>query len=272
MTDTRSVDWDSVVSLAANTKTAYRRALENIPAGTLGSVDSVVDQIHQMVAQEMSYSTINVAVSGWSWWIRHNGMAPVTTDTQVRQLLESVRRNTDTTQIQKHPLTIEMLGEAVLRVEHHQMLMLGLTTGLRGSELVGVKVEDIHQVRDKFVLRVRKAKTGSRTIPLSQRSVEVVTSRMQTMSRLGKESFLFPGRSNGHISRKTVERQCKSVAEQCGFDPADYASHSLRAGFICGALDKGAKFHEIMRVTGHKSEQMIWHYAMASATHSAIEL
>ncbi len=45
--------------------------------------------------------------------------------------------------------------------------------------------------------------------------------------------------------------------QRAGFDPADFGGHSLRAGFVTSAAEKGATAERIMDHTGHKSIGMV---------------
>jgi hypothetical protein len=41
----------------------------------------------------------------------------------------------------------------------------------------------------------------------------------------------------------------KEIAEACGYDPAQIAGHSLRAGFATTAANRGKSLHNIMRAS-----------------------
>ena len=45
-----------------------------------------------------------------------------------------------------------------------------------------------------------------------------------------------------------------------GFDPAEFSGHSLRAGFVTSAAEKGATAERIADHTGHESIGMVWVY------------
>jgi site-specific recombinase XerD len=48
----------------------------------------------------------------------------------------------------------------------------------------------------------------------------------------------------------------KRYAAAAGFDPKDFAGHSLRAGFVTSALEDGADMFKVMDVTRHRSKAM----------------
>ena len=53
--------------------------------------------------------------------------------------------------------------------------------------------------------------------------------------------------------RARSRRAGKALAEAAGLDPANYAGHSLRAGFATQAFLNGVAEVAIMRQTRHKS-------------------
>jgi len=45
-----------------------------------------------------------------------------------------------------------------------------------------------------------------------------------------------------------------------GIDSKNYSGHSLRSGFASSAAESGAEERSIMRMTGHKTTQMVRRY------------
>jgi len=57
-----------------------------------------------------------------------------------------------------------------------------------------------------------------------------------------------------------VAQVVKKPALRAGFDLANYAGHSLRAGHATSAAIAGASERSIMKQTGHRSVQMVRRY------------
>jgi hypothetical protein len=51
-----------------------------------------------------------------------------------------------------------------------------------------------------------------------------------------------------------------SIAELAGFDPAVFAAHSLRRGFLTSAAKAGASIFKMMDVSRHKSVETLRRY------------
>ena len=56
----------------------------------------------------------------------------------------------------------------------------------------------------------------------------------------------------------------KEYAERAGLDPALFAAHSLRAGFVTSAAERGRRPERIMDHTGHRSAEMVRVYTRRS--------
>jgi site-specific recombinase XerD len=52
----------------------------------------------------------------------------------------------------------------------------------------------------------------------------------------------------------------KQATLAAGPDPTEFSAHSLRAGFITSAVDAGADVHSIMRVSRHKTVDVLVGY------------
>ena len=66
------------------------------------------------------------------------------------------------------------------------------------------------------------------------------------------------------MSTRTAANVVKAHARRAGSDPAEFGSHSLRAGFVTSAAEKGSKVDRIMDHTGHRSHAMVRVYTRRS--------
>jgi len=83
------------------------------------------------------------------------------------------------------------------------------------------------------------------------------------------------GRVGAALSDRAVAELVKHYAERAGLDPASFAGHSLRAGFVTSAAERGARAERIMDHTGHRSVAMLRVYtrrADAFADHAGAGL
>jgi integrase len=73
---------------------------------------------------------------------------------------------------------------------------------------------------------------------------------------ISRHSHVQPGRLSGI----DVARVVKKLAQRAGLDAAKYAGHGPRAGHATSAAIAGASERSIMRLTGHRSVQMVRRY------------
>ena len=49
----------------------------------------------------------------------------------------------------------------------------------------------------------------------------------------------------------------KKLAQRAGFDPATFAGHSLRSGFVTSSVEDGASAVRVAEITRHRSLDMV---------------
>ena len=62
------------------------------------------------------------------------------------------------------------------------------------------------------------------------------------------------------MSTRALADVVKHYAKQAKLNPDEYSGHSLRAGFVTSAAEKGANADRIMDHTGHRSHAMVRAY------------
>ena len=69
------------------------------------------------------------------------------------------------------------------------------------------------------------------------------------------------GRVTGDaLSAHSIGVTVKLYAEKAGYKPEDFGGHSLRAGFLTSAAEKGASIFRMMDVSRHKSVDTVRGY------------
>ena len=106
------------------------------------------------------------------------------------------------------------------------------------------------------------------------RSSRVAERRQQTGRRRGDRGDpCFPrvfrsvdrhGRIGSSLGARAIGELVKQAASDAGLDPSEFGGHSLRAGFVTSAAERGAKAERIMDHTGHQSVAMVRVYTRRS--------
>src|SRR3546814_14973707 len=68
------------------------------------------------------------------------------------------------------------------------------------------------------------------------------------------------------MSDRSVARLVKKYAAAAGYDAAEFAGHSLRAGFLTEAEASGASIFKMLGVSRHKSVQVLEAYEIGRAS------
>ena len=208
--------------------------------------------------------------------------------------MSGIARAKGTRQRQVAPLRIDMLKamlaatpeDDLLAIRDRAILLLGFAGGMRRSELAALDVEDLTDVEEGLDVLIRRSKTdqegAGRTIgiPRGRNRETCPVIALQRWIRLAgiTEGPLFrahrsrtdgPGprqqRPEGRagtarLTPQGIARVVQRAAARIGLDPAEFAGHSLRAGFATEAAAQGASERAIMRQTGHRSVEMVRRY------------
>jgi len=132
------------------------------------------------------------------------------------------------------------------------MLELLYATGLRASELVGLKLSDINLERGFLVVIGKGSK--ERAVPLGESAATAVNAYL-TGSRAallkGRESnFLFISSRHRQITRQMFWVRIKYYARKAGIAHA-ISPHTLRHSFATHLLDNGADLRAVQAMLGH---------------------
>jgi integrase len=205
--------------------------------------------------------------------------SPINAD--VREVMAAIRRRLGTAQACKDALTVPDLVAMVAALpkgprglRDRCVLVLGLASGLRRSELAALQLADIEVREAGLVVRIGRSKTdqegagrevgihrGKRAGTDPARAFE----RWRAVRGTWAGPLFCPVRFYGEIvergiSPTAIARIVQRAAAAAGLDPTRYAGHSLRAGCATVAAERGASEGAIMARTGHRSARMVRRY------------
>ncbi|MBZ5639179.1 MAG: site-specific integrase [Acidobacteriia bacterium] len=149
--------------------------------------------------------------------------------------------------------------QCVTNIKHRAALMTCYAAGLRVSEVVALKIEDLDSAR--MLIHVRQGKNSKdRMVPLSKTLLEMLRVYWTVVR---SPLWLFPGRYGQHISPRVVMYACKRARVAAGI-PHKLTVHSLRHAFATHLLDGGANLRTIQLLMGHASLQTTARYTHVS--------
>lgn len=210
---------------------------------------------------------------------------PPTNTELVRGTLHGIARTHGAAPRQKAPALAELLRGMVdtLDATTHQgrrdraLLTLGFAGALRRSELAALQVEDLEEVERGLRVHVRQSKTDQEGLG---QVVPVIRGEAYCPVRAVRDWLGTAGISSGPVFRRMYRGDVVSAAplsphsiaaviKRCalasGLDPADYAGHSLRSGFMTSAALAKASLFKMMEVSRHKDPKTVMVYVRRSA-------
>lgn len=142
-------------------------------------------------------------------------------------------------------------------LKHKAILSLAFSTGMRVSEVVNLKIEDIDSKR--MIINIIQAKgRKDRIVPLTPNMLTILR---EYYKEFKPSIYLF----NGNNSPKYSTRSCNQIVKKYIGD--EYHFHTLRHSCFTAMLEDGTDLRTIQVVAGHSSSKTTEIY-----THVSIDL
>lgn len=140
-------------------------------------------------------------------------------------------------------------------VRNRAMIELLYGSGLRVSELVGLKLTDIYA--DLGLLKVRGKGDKERLVPIGREAfhyLNLYREQVRPSISLKKESHnvLFLNRRGAMLSRVMVFLICKDLAAKAGIQKS-ISPHTFRHSFATHLIEGGADLRAVQELLGHES-------------------
>lgn len=134
------------------------------------------------------------------------------------------------------------------------MLETLYATGLRVSELVGLKCDDVN-LQMCFVRCIGKG-DKERVVPLGEIAAHCIAAYIDrargTLAGDQRSEYLFLTRLGGPMSRVMFWKILKKYAQQCGIYK-EITPHMVRHSFAVHLLERGADLRSLQEMLGHSS-------------------
>ena len=135
------------------------------------------------------------------------------------------------------------------------LVEMAYASGLRVSELLGLKVEAVR--RDPAYLIVRGKGGKERLAPLNTAAREAIKTWLDARDAARKPGapdspWLFPSHGkSGHLTPRRFAQLLDQAAITAGIDPARVSPHVLRHAFATHLLEGGADLRVVQTLLGH---------------------
>lgn len=208
------------------------------------STEDVKDYLFYLAEKGKSASTLNLAI---------NALKFCYGEILKRNFAYEIRRPKKD---KKLPVVLSQeevsgLLSSVSNLKHKVILMLVYSAGLRVSEVVKLKIEDIDFQRKLIHVKGAKGRKDRYTI-LSDTGSEAI---QEYMREYGQSKWLLPSQDRErHITTRTVEKIFSDACEKANIKKSATA-HSLRHSFATHLLENGVDLRYIQELLGHKSSK-----------------
>ncbi len=143
-------------------------------------------------------------------------------------------------------------GETPLDLRDRAMLELLYATGLRVSELVGLRLAHVH--REAGFLRITGKGGKQRIVPVGEVASEALelylASGRPVLLKGQTHDIVFVNRSGSGLTRQGFWKMMKRRAREAGIF-RDISPHSLRHSFATHLLENGADLRAVQTMLGH---------------------
>jgi site-specific recombinase XerD len=217
-------------------------------------------------------STIGRRAAAIGYHHKMAGHEPPTNGEGVRAVLRGIRRTIGAAQQGKAPATADLIGHmlalcpnSMIGRRDRALLAFGFAGAFRRSELCALEIDDLTETPDGLRVLIRRSKGDQEgvgqevVIPRGYRlrPVEAVQTWLAA-AEISSGPVFRAVTKGGRVSDEAVAddsaaRIVKRYARRVGLDPASYAGHSLRSGFLTSAAESGASIWKLSEVSRHKS-------------------
>jgi site-specific recombinase XerD len=207
------------------------------------------------------------------------GHSPPNQSEAVRATLRGVRRTIGRAAKRKEPITANRIRAMVKHIPNNifglrdrALLLLGFSGAFRRSELVALDVSDFKETPAGLQVHIRRSKTDQEQygqfIGISQGSSDCPIKALKawlTASGITRGPVFRSISKGGRVSdRRLTDRMVAEIvklyASKIGLDSRSVSAHSLRAGFLTSAAQRGASIFKLMEISRHKNVDTLSRY------------
>ncbi|MBK9149367.1 MAG: tyrosine-type recombinase/integrase [Flavobacteriales bacterium] len=201
-------------------------------------------QHHLATERKVSNSTLNQAVNAIRYYYMN-----VMGDAKRVTFIERPRAE------RKLPLVLSKAEVAALlkapsNLKHQAMLALAYSGGLRMSEILALKADDL--LFDRGLIRIRSAKGNKDRTTLLGRSTAELLKRY--LEQFQPQDLLFVGQSGSTYSARSLQKVLEAALAKAGIRK-EATLHTLRHSFATHLLEQGTDLRYIQALLGHASSK-----------------
>jgi len=141
------------------------------------------------------------------------------------------------------------------------LFVLGVHTGLRGGDLLGIKWSDVStpngSIRER--IEVTESKTKKRRIIALQENARKALERWHSQTTPAADQFIFPGPNGKKLTIQRLHQLVNNWAKHAGVS-GHFGGHTLRKTYGYNLSQAGVRIETLMKVFGHSSQGITLRY------------
>ncbi len=195
----------------------------------------------------------------------------------LRQKLVAPNKKASATDDIAQKMADQIDRSTLMGLRDRALILMGFAGAFRRSELVHVRLEDLEMHPKGMKVLIRKSKTDQlgkgRVKPIIRGDQYCPIAALQEWLKAANitEGFVFRGINGSFLrpshndpkkpdlSAQVVALIVKKYAVKLGLDPACFAGHSLRRGFITSGVRKGKRIEKLIAIT-HQTPRTLLNY------------
>lgn len=258
---------------SVNTELSYRRDLKKFVqfAGDRGMTDvtdidedCLKDYIDSLSQNGLSASTIsrNIAsIKTFYHYLTRMGIVPEDLSVSLKAPKVEKKAPEILSDEQINALLSAPSGDSPKEIRDKAMLELLYATGIRVSELINLKINDLNMQMSVILCRSSR---NDRIVPFGREARKALSRYlMETRDQLlteGDSEILFVNMSGDPMSRQGFWKLIKAYAKKAGVK-GDITPHTLRHSFAAHLVKNGADLHSVQEMLGHSDISTTQMYA-----------
>lgn len=154
---------------------------------------------------------------------------------------------------------IKEILEATVNLKHRLLLSLAYGAGLRVSEVVNLRVQDIDL--QELTIHIKQAKGKKDRITVFPE--KLASGIRNLIAGKGKNDFVFESERGGKLSTRTAQKVFQNSLKKTGIKK-DATFHSLRHSFATHLLENGVDLRYVQELLGHRNIRTTQQYTQVT--------
>lgn len=201
----------------------------------------LVEYFHQMRAEDYSSSTIRIAIMAVRLYLRL-----IENRDFDNSLLKGIKREIKLPDVLSKSEVKSMLN-SIMNLKHKTIVSLLYSCGLRLSECINLKINDIDSKR--MLIKIVQSKGAKdRYVPLSEKLLGLLRLYWKEYK---PDRYLFKGQKSPQYSAKSIQTIVRRAAQDAGIKKK-VTPHTLRHSYATHLLEQGTDIRIIQFILGHK--------------------